>query len=129
MQTMIELNADKWAIGHPPEGTVESTFVLQFFDPFDSKEFRPLKVIGLEPMTAICVVELLHTSSHCPLRSEIWQYPGDLFAIDLVATSVGATALRILDDTSRYYLPDNLCDISDSVVLFGSSNVKCLVVN
>src|SRR6266849_2379285 len=93
-------------------------------------EIEPrVEVLKGKPGRTVGVTELLGALAGCPLGLEARQDAPDLIAIDAVATPIGTSVSCVFNAAPRHRLCNDVCELTDAVILFGPADVEDLVVN
>src|SRR6266850_3212630 len=114
---------------NPAKFRIQTSFVVKGLNTFDSQIFGSRELIMRESAFFIGDVKLFDPTANSPLWSKRRQGPCDLVAVDAVATKIGTAAFRVLDATTRHDLLHHSGYVSNLVVLFGPTDIECLVVD
>src|SRR5262249_7043118 len=116
-------------MGLPAEVRVQPPRCEEPLNVVDALVTRALKILEAQTHFLVGVVQLLRAAASIPLRLERWQRFRYAAEVRAVAALVGPRISGKLDRAAGDGFLDDLSQVADLVVLFGSSDVEGLVVN
>src|SRR6185437_730688 len=106
---------------------VDDTVRQQLLNMSNALVARAFELFEGQAGCLICSVNLLYAHARGPARFEIRQGACDLLEVDTIASLVGTSIARIFDPAFRYDICHDSRNLTDPVILFGSSDVESFV--
>src|SRR5512133_2944390 len=101
----------------PPQVGVDRPSGTQLFHSRQTPVHRTLGVLSCQSELPKRLVQLLRTAACVPSRLESRKLRFDTGEVNAVAAQIGSAVCRVFDTRARHYLPDDLREVADLVVL------------